>query len=157
MLNNVNIKDIESLDEQQETFKNCLPFKIKSHKDYLWQIYYSDLTNRFFMLVPIEDLEYSAFFYLLKKQIENPEYEIFVPISYLDYTNEYLSKTEITELENYIWFFTKQWPLIYEVYDIDNKLSLQIIGEANIYENIISIYKIKLENRRRIFKIIQTI
>ena len=88
------------------------------------------------MLVTIEDLEYSAFFYLLKKQIEDPNYEIFVPISHMEYNNNYLNKTEISEIENYIWFFTKQWPLIYEVYDNKNSLTIQIVGQTNIYENI---------------------
>lgn len=145
MLNKVEISEIEKISIEQELFKNQIPFQIKSQTNYLWQIYYSEFINKYFMLVTIEDLEYSAFFYLLKKQIEDPNYEIFVPISYTEYNNNYLTKTEILEIENYIWFFTKQWPLVYELYNQKNKLSIQIIGETIIYENIKSIYKIHLE------------
>lgn len=149
MLNKIEINEIEKINIEQEIFKKQIPFKIKSHTNYLWQIYWSEFTNRYFMLVTIEDLEYSAFFYLLKKQLEDPDYEIFVPISYVEYNNAYLTKTEISEMENYIWLFTKQWPLVYEVYDKKDKLSVQIVGETIIYENIKSIYKISLENRTR--------
>ena len=64
------------------------------------------------MMVTTEDQNYNAFFYLLKKQIEcyksGTDEFIFVPISYLDYTKRYLKKSEISDLEKYIWLFTKE-------------------------------------------------
>ena len=41
--------------------------KVKFNSNYMWQIYYSKNTDKYFMLVPTEDSEYEAFFYLLKK------------------------------------------------------------------------------------------
>lgn len=61
------------------------------------------------MLVPTQDSDYSTFFYLLKKQIENKrEGKIFVPIRNLEYSHKYLSKTEFEDIENYMWLFTKR-------------------------------------------------
>ncbi len=151
MVSNVNINKIEELEREQEILSNKIPFKVKYPKDYLWQIYYSEYTNQYFMLVPTEDLEYTAFFYLLKKQLEsanNSEKEkIFVPISYTDYSREYLNRTQITDIENYLWLFTKEWPLVYEVYDKEDKLSIQITGETFIYDDIKSDYKIVLNSK----------
>ncbi len=48
-------------------------------------------------------------------------------------------------MENYLWMFTKDWPLIYEVYDKNEELSIQIIGETNVYGKIKTPYKIELK------------
>ena len=48
---------------------------------------------------------------------------------FADYTNNFLKKSEISDLENYLWLFTKSWPTIYEVQDKNEKISLQIIGQ----------------------------
>ena len=44
-----------------------------------------------------------------------------------------LNVNEIADLENYLWLFTKNWASVYEVYDKNNKMSLQIIGETFEY------------------------
>ena len=51
-----------------------------------------------------------------------------------------------------MWFFTKEWPLVYEVYDIDNNLSLQITGRTYIYDDIQSDYKVVLEDKEEAVK-----
>ena len=100
------------------------------------------------MLVPTEDSDYSTFFYLLKKKLEKRRTgKIFVPIRNVGYSREYLKKSEFEDLENYLWLFTKDWPLIYEVYDKNDELSIQIVGETEVYERIKSPYKIKLESK----------
>ena len=71
MLKKVEIGDIEKIREEQEKLAKEIPFKVKFNGNYLWQIYYSEYSNRYFMLVPTEDSDYSTFFYLLKKKIEN--------------------------------------------------------------------------------------
>ena len=148
MLETVKIEQIEEVEKEQEKLNSQIPFKVKFEGNYLWQIYYSENTDQYFMLVPTEDTDFSTFFYLLKKQIENKKNEkIFVPIKNVEYTNNYLRKSEIEDIENYLWLFTKDWPIIYEVYDKTNKSSIQIIGETQIYEKIKSPYKIKLSNR----------
>lgn len=46
-----------------------------------------------------------------------------------------------------MWFFTKDWPSIYEVYDKNEKVSIQIVGETEVYGKIKSEYKVKLSNK----------
>ncbi len=151
MLSNMNVDKIEEIENEQKRLNENVPFKVKYPKDYLWQIYYSDYTDKYFMLVTTEDLEYSAFFYVLKKQLQNAKKKkkekIFVPISYTDYSREYLNRMEISDIENYLWLFTKEWPLVYEVHDKNENLSLQITGKAYIYDDIQSDYKVILTNK----------
>lgn len=153
MLSGLQIEDIEELEEEQKELKNKIPFRVKFYKDYLWQIHYSEFTDKYFMLVPTEDQEHSAFFYVLRRILENKTREkIFVPICYNEYSGEYLKKHEIEEIEKSIWLFTKNWPLIYDVYDKKDNLTIHITGEAKIYENIASPYCIKLENKEDAIK-----
>ena len=111
------------------------------------------------MLVPTEDTDYSTFFYLLKKQIEKKRAsKIFVPIRNAEYSSEYLKKSEFEDIENYLWLFTKDWPLIYEVYDKTNKLSIHIVGETEVYQKVKSPYKIKLKDKEaasRFYKLLK--
>jgi len=147
MLDKLKIHDIEFLEKQQEIFKSEIPYKIKYTKDYLWQIYYSEKTNKYFMLVPIDDEEYSAMFYVLKKQLENKEEKIYVPICYSNYSNNYLYSSEIVDIENELWYFTKEWPEVYETYDKEEKISLNIVGNITVYSTIKSYYKVKLNSK----------
>ena len=149
MLKNMDINEINKIEEEQQELNRQIPFKVKFQGNYLWQIYYSENTDKYFMIVPTEDTDYSTFFYLLKRQIENKRVgKVFVPISNVQYSNQLLRKNEFEDIENYLWLFTKDWPLIYEVYDKKENLSIQIIGETNIYGKIKTIYKIKLENEK---------
>ena len=152
MVSNMNIEQIEELEEEQKVLNKRIPFRIKYQKDYLWQIYYSECTNKYFMLVPTEDLEQSAFFYLLKKQLQNNNEKIFVPISYMDYTRDYLTRMQISDIENYLWLFTKEWPLVYEVWDKNENISLHIVGKAYVFDDIQSDYKIELKNNEEALK-----
>ena len=148
MLNNFNIEDVEKVEEEQVNLNKKIPFKVKYENNYLWQIYYSENTDQYFMLVPTEDSDYSTFFYLLKKQLEKRKTgKIFVPIRNSEYTSEFLKKSEFEDIENYLWLFTKDWPLIYEVYDKNDNLSIQIVGETEVYQKIKSPYRIKLESK----------
>ena len=148
MLNNFSIEDVEKVEEEQTNLNKKIPFKVKYENNYLWQIYFSENTDRYFMLVPTEDSDYSTFFYLLKKQLEKRRTgKIFVPIRNVEYTSEFLKKSEFEDVENYLWLFTKDWPLIYEVFDKNDSLSIQIIGETEVYQKIKSPYRIKLESK----------
>ena len=147
MLKNVSIEEIENIENEQTKLNREIPFKVKFQGNYLWQIYYSENTDKYFMIVPTEDTDYSTFFYLLKRQIENKRVgKVFVPVSNVKYSNKYLKKSEFEDIENYLWLFTKDWPLIYEVYDKKNEMTVQIIGETNVYEKIKTTYKIQLNN-----------
>ena len=150
MLNNFNIEDVEKVEEEQVNLSKKIPFKVKYENNYLWQIYYSENTDSYFMLVPTEDSDYSTFFYLLKKKLEKRRTgKIFVPIRNSEYTSEFLKKSEFEDIENYLWLFTKDWPLIYEVYDKNDNLSIQIVGETEVYQKIKSSYRIKLESKEQ--------
>ena len=159
MLTKLNIKEIEEIEEEQNKLAKKIPFKVKYENNYLWQIYYSENTDQYFMLVPTEDTDYSTFFYLIKKQIEKKRAsKIFVPIRNAEYSSEYLKKSEFEDIENYLWLFTKDWPLIYEVYDKANKLSIHIVGETEVYQKIKSSYKIKLKDKEeasRFYKLLK--
>ena len=159
MLTKLNIKEIDEIEEEQNKLAKKIPFKVKYENNYLWQIYYSENTDQYFMLVPTEDTDYSTFFYLLKKQIEKKRAsKIFVPIRNAEYSSEYLKKSEFEDIENYLWLFTKDWPLIYEVYDKTNKLSIHIVGETEVYQKVKSSYKIKLKDKEeasRFYKLLK--
>lgn len=146
MLKNFNIEDVENVEKEQNNLNREIPFKIKYQGNYLWQIYYSENTDKYFMIVPTEDTDYSTFFYILKKKIENKKNaKIFVPVSNVKYSNKFWTKSAFEDMENYLWMFTKDWPLIYEVYDKNEELSIQIIGETNVYGKIKTPYKIELK------------
>lgn len=153
MLNEFSVEEVEKLEKEQENLNKKIPFKVKYESNYLWQIYYSENTDKYFMIVSTEDTNYSAFFFLLKKQLEKKRAtKIFVPIKNVECSNTYLKKSELEDIENYLWLFTKSWPLVYEVYDKNDNLTIQIVGETEIYQKVKSQYKITLENEEEAIK-----
>lgn len=150
MLKKVTIDEIKEAENEQKELNNEIPFSVKYSKSYSWQIYYSESLNQYFMMFPSGDADYDKLFLLLKMQIEYNKNktekvpQIFVPINYMDYSETILKKSEIKDIENYLWLFTKYWSSIYEIYDKNNNVSLQISGTTNVYENIKSKYRIKL-------------
>ena len=161
MLNKVNINEIRKIEIEQENLNKQIPFTVNYDKNYLWQIYYSLTTNRYFMLLSTKESNCSELFYLIKKKIEcyknNTDFKIYVPIKYLEYSGEYLKKSEIIDLENYLWLFTRDWPSIYEVYNKDEKLSLQIVGTTTVYDNIKSKYKLVVNDKEQAFNLYKLI
>lgn len=158
MLNNFTIAEVETVATVQKELEKKEPFKVKYNKDNMWQIYYSEATGRYFMLVCSKEKTFGEFFYLLKEKIEFANSrkrippKIYVPINATNYSEEYLNRNEISDLENYLWLFTKEWALTFEVYDKNNKLSLQIVGETTVYDNVKSSYKVKLTTREDAIK-----
>ncbi len=158
MLEKVSIADIENVASMQKEVEKKEPFKVKYNKDNMWQIYYSESVDRYFMLVCTKETTFSEFFYLLKLKLEAIENsrkttpKIYVPINAMNYSEQYLNRNEIADLENYLWLFTKDWALTFEVYDTKGALSLQIIGETFVYDKVKSNYKIKLKNPEEAIK-----
>lgn len=153
MINQTRLEDIESIENEQEQMKEGIPFEVKFPTNFKWQIYYSDYANKYFMMASTEESDNSEMFYLLKKKIQENNNEgakesVFVPISNEEYSEKILKKSEIADLENYLWYFTKNWPSIYEVTDKKGELSLQIVGETTIYDKVISKYKIEFTDRK---------
>lgn len=136
---------------EQSKMAEKIPFTVHFPKNQLWQIYYSADTDRYFMLVSVKEDTFDELYYLLKKKIEaeknNKDERIFVPISYVNYSEKFLSNKEINDIENYLWVFTKNWSLTYEVYDLDDKLTIQIVGETPIYDSLKTMYKIILRSK----------
>lgn len=162
MLQNVEIDEITEISEQQDKLDKNIPFLIKYDKNYLWEIYYSNNLHKYYMLVTTEDKEYGSLFYLLREQLKNrnKNKKIFVPISYMDYSNNLLTKEEFKDLEKYMLKFTGEWPMIYEIYDKDGNVSIHICGKTVVYGKLESVYKIILENREsatKFFKLIKAL
>lgn len=147
---NASIEDIEDLEKFQKSIKTKIPSKIKYAKDYLWQIYYIERTKKYYMIVPLQETELQGFLYVLKKKIENSKEKIYIPICNLEYTNTLIETAKIGTLENNLYFFTSKWPMIYEVYDNKNNVSINIVGNLEIYENISSDYKMKFSEKGEI-------
>lgn len=150
-LSNTDIEEIQKIEEEQKILNEKIPFNIKCKNGFKWQIHYSKNDDKYFMLVPLSENDNAALFYLLKEKINsinsNTDKKIYVPICHEEYSEEYLSKQQMTDIENYLWFFTKKWPSIYEVYDKDNNKTIQIIGKTNIYEGVESNYKLVINNK----------
>ena len=151
MLNNTEIEQIKQVEEEQEKLKTQIPYEVKYANNYIWQIYYSDVSDKYFMLVPTNEYNNSALFYLIQKQIEAKKSRkkelIYVPISYQEYSGSFLVKSQIADLENYLWYFTKEWPEIFEVYNQKNKMQLKIVGKTKVYEKIQSDYVVTLNSK----------
>ena len=164
MLENLSLDKLKEIEKEQEILKEKVPFEIKYKENFVWQIYYSETVDKYFMLFPSSETRTESLFYLLKKKIETKKSKkselIYVPICNEEYSNSYLKKSEIADLENYLWLFTGEWPNIYEVTDKNGKVNLEIIGEAPVYEKIKSKYKITLEDKEQAqneFKLIKAL
>ena len=161
MLSKVSIPQIEEVEAEQKMLAKEIPFKVKYTGNYLWQIYYSEISDKYFMIVPTEDTDYSTFFYILKRKLQNKKNDkVFVPISLIDYEGKILKKDEIKDLENYLWLFTRDYPTIYEVWNKKDEMSLNIVGETEIYDKIKTLYKVKLENSKdalKFYKLVKAI
>lgn len=144
MLDNLNIEDINKIDEEQEKLNETIPLKVKYENNYIWQIYYAPESKKYFMLVPTTEVNNVALFYLLKKQIESKKskkkFYIFVPITHMEYSGNLYTTLQITDLENYLWYFTKEWPTIFEIFDKKGNSTIKIVGKAKVYDNIVSDY-----------------
>lgn len=169
MLEDFSIEEFYEINDRQNEMNNKIPFKVFYPRNQLWQIYYSEQSNKYFMLVSTKEDTYSEFFYLLKKQIEidklsprskKRDEKIYVPISYVNYNEEILTNKQINDIENYLWVFTKNWPLVYEVYDKKDEISVQIIGETYVYENLKTTYKVVLKSKieaERFYKLVKAL
>ena len=154
MLNQTEIQDIEEVENKQRSFQTEIPFRIKYEKNYLWQIYYSQSCEKYFMLVPAEDRQFECFFYLLKKQIESSEKDkkIYVPIIGLEHDGSILKRSQIKDIENYLWLFTKNWPVIYELTNKQNEKSIEIVGQTDLQEGLKAHYRIHMQNEKEAAK-----
>lgn len=164
MISHLNIDKIENIEKEQKALNAQIPYEIKYKNNYIWQIYYSDVEDKYFMLYSSNENNTECLFYLIKRKIAAQRARkkelIYVPISHMEYSNKLLKKSEIADLENYLWLFTKEWPNIYEVYNLNNELSLEILGTTEVFDGVRSIYKITLKDKeeaQKVFKLIKAL
>lgn len=142
---------VKRISLEQNKMEKKIPFTVSFNRNQLWQIYYSEYSGKYFMLFSLKEDTFDELFYLLKKKIEletlKRDEKVYVPISYVNYSEKYLSNKQINDIENYLWVFTKNWPLSYEVHDMDGNLTTQIVGETPIYETLKTMYKIVLRTK----------
>lgn len=164
MINQTNTSDIEKIEKEQEQFQKEIPFDVKFENNFKWQVFYSDYADKYFMLASTNETDNSPMFYLLKKKIEEnkskEEGSIFIPINNEEYSGKLLKKSEIEDLVNYLWHFTKNWASVYEVTDKEGNLTLQIVGETFIYDKVKSKYRIILRDKKQamtVYKLIKAL
>ena len=157
MVSTINKDRIEEIAKEQEILNEKIPYEVKYPNNFIWQIYYSDYVKKYFMLVPIEEQDNNALFYLLKEQLTNTRSKkgkyIFTPISNMEYSGEFLTKSEISDIENYLWYFTKEWPNVYEIVDKENNMFMKIVGITNIYDKMKTTYSIALYTKEDAIKL----
>ena len=64
-------KGIQEIEEIQKSLNKKVPFEVKFDRNYLWEIYYSESTSKYFMLIPTKEPVNPTLFYLIKKKIQN--------------------------------------------------------------------------------------
>ena len=160
----MDLKKLQELEKRQEIYKEKIPYEVKYSDNFVWQIFYSEPSDRYFMLFPSNENAVEGLFYIIKKKIETQRLRkkelIYVPICQLDYEKTFLKKSEIEDLENYLWLFTKEWPAIYEVHTANDDTTLQVVGTTEVFENVKTTYKMVFhskEEAQREFKRIKAL
>lgn len=152
MVENMNVENFMELENEQNKFDISYPYSISYKNALKWRIYYSANSKKYFMLVSSNEKDNEAMFLLLKKQIQSNKekvaIKIYIPIANEGYSQNFLSNSQITDIENNLWFFTKKWPSVYEVVDIYGNRSMHIIGKNTVYENVESFYKIFIKDKK---------
>lgn len=157
IIENLDVSEINRIEKIQSLMKDNIPDTIKYFKSNMWNIYYSFEEKRYFMIVSLEDLEHSEFLFALKQKImcqkENKDYYIYAPINYLDKSESFISKTQREEIENILWYFTRNWPVSYETYDKDSNYALNFVGLINVYDELSPRYLKKIEEKEEALKL----
>ena len=164
MIKELDLERLKQIEKEQEQFRKEIPYEVKYKNNFMWDIYYSETENKYFMLFPTKETQVETLFYLIKEKIKlqkNKKNEkIYVPINQEEYSYNILKKSEIADLENYLWFFTNSWPSTYEIEDENKNRIIQIIGKTQVYERIKSNYKYifkSKEEAQKQFKLIKAL
>ena len=161
MLKQLDVNKLEQIEEEQKKFHNQIPYEVKYKDNFMWDIYYSEIEDKYFMLFPTKETRVETLFYMIKEKIKSQkEKKIYVPINQEEYSYNILKKSEIADLENYLWLFTESWPTTYEVQDKNKNKTIQIIGKTPVYEKIKSQYKFTFTSKKEAqeqFKLIKAL
>lgn len=157
IVESLDINEINRIEKVQSLMKENMPDTIKYFKSNMWNIYYSFEEKKYFMIVSLEDLEHSEFLFALKQKIicqkENKDYYIYAPINYLDKSESFISKSQREEIENILWYFTRNWPVSYETYDKDSNYALNFVSLINVYDELSPRYLKKIEEKEEALKL----
>ena len=153
LLKDYNNSKYEEIDNLQKRLFEKEPFKITYEEDVFYEIYYIKEENKYLLVICTEDIVFKEIQYILQKKAEyyitRKEEYIYSGIVNLEYSENFLYKEEIQELEDILWYFTKSWPITYELYNNKNEYSLEIVGNFEIYNGLTSIYRISLKNKNK--------
>ena len=153
LLKDYNNSKYQEIDNLQKRLLEKEPFKITYEEDVFYEIYYMKEENKYLLVICTEDIVFKEIQYILQKKAEyyitRKEEYIYSGIANLEYSENFLYKEEIQELEDILWYFTKSWPITYELYNNKNEYSLEIVGNFEIYNGLTSIYRISLKNKNK--------
>ena len=153
LLKDYNNSKYQEIDNLQKRLLEKEPFKITYEEDVFYEIYYMKEENKYLLVICTEDIVFKEIQYILQKKAEyyitRKEEYIYSGIANLEYSENFLYKEEIQELEDILWYSTKSWPITYELYNNKNEYSLEIVGNFEIYNGLTSIYRISLKNKNK--------
>ena len=142
---------IEELENEQKEFEKHIPYFIRYENNYIWQIYYSDIEDKYFMLFPANEGESESLFFMIKQKLTGELKNIYVPICQVEYNPlVFKDKKKISDIENYMWIYTKSWPTTYEYTDEEGNVKLYIIGETILQENFKSKYRVEINDEKEL-------
>lgn len=55
MVKEIDVEKIKEIQLEQKKFQKKLPFEIKYKENFIWEIYYSDIEDKYFMMFPTEE------------------------------------------------------------------------------------------------------
>jgi len=55
MVRQLNIEKLKDIELEQKEYQNKIPYEIKYRENYKWDIYYSEIENKYFMMFPTEE------------------------------------------------------------------------------------------------------
>lgn len=164
MVKELDIEKLKQIENEQKEFRKQIPYGVKYRDNFMWDIYYSEIEDKYFMMFPSKETQVETLFYLIKEKIKlqksKKTEKIYIPINQEEYSSQILKKSEIADLENYLWYFTGRWPVTYEVKDEEGKNTIQIVGKTQVYEKIKSNYKYIFttkEEAQKEFKLIKAL
>ncbi|MGP1608935.1 MAG: hypothetical protein ACTTGJ_03725 [Clostridium sp.] len=161
MLETMSSSKIKEIEEIQQSFQKNEPFQISYPRAHFFEIYYVKETGRYVLLICSDEIEFNELYYVIRKKIQwsktQLEEYIYTPISQVEYSETILKSNEILELEDELWYFTKSWPMTYELYDLKQNLSLVVYGKIDIYNGLLSTYRLKFKSREEALQFLKLI
>ena len=160
LIENLDENEISRIEKMQEIFLKSEPDSIRYFKSNKWNIYYSGTEKKNFMLVCIDEGT-NEFLYALKEKIKcitnNKDKHIYVPISYIEQSTEFLTKEEKNEFENILWYYTRNWPMSFDLYNKNNEYSLNFVGDIDVFERAKGRYRLEFKEKEDVLKYFKTL